>query len=105
MPRKGARRPAWLTRNCWANSSGRVYRSWKERLATWEEYEIVFRGCREANRKAKASLDLNLARGAKDNRKSFFKYLADKTNARDNTGPLMNEVGVLVTEDTEKESY
>ena len=60
------------------------------------------RGCREATRKAKASLELNLVRGVKDNRKSFFKYMAEKTNTRGNVGPLMNEVGALVTEDTEK---
>ena len=62
----------------------------------------VVRGCREATKKAKASLELNLARGVKDNRKNFFKYTADKTNTRGNVGPLMNEVGALVTEDKEK---
>uniref|UniRef100_A0A8B9ZS82 Reverse transcriptase domain-containing protein n=1 Tax=Anas zonorhyncha TaxID=75864 RepID=A0A8B9ZS82_9AVES len=68
-------------------------------LATWEECNAVVRGCREATRKAKASLELNHARGVKDNRKGFFKYTADKTNIRGNAGPLMNKVGALVTEE------
>lgn len=71
-------------------------------LATWEEYKTVVRGRREATRKAKASLEFNLARAGKDNRKGFFEYTADKTNSRGRVGPLMNEVGALVTEDTEK---
>ncbi|NXF84353.1 RTJK polymerase, partial [Sclerurus mexicanus] len=102
--RKGARRPAWLNSELLGKLKWkrRVYKSWKEGLTTWEEYKAVVRGCREATRKAKASLELHLARGVKDNRKSFFKYMADKTNTRGNVGPLMNEVGALVTEDTEK---
>jgi len=62
----------------------------------------VVRVCREVTRKAKASLELNLVRGVKDNKKGFFKYIADKTNTRGNVGPLMNEMGAPVTEDTEK---
>ena len=62
----------------------------------------VVRVCREVTRKAKASLELNLVRGVKDNKKGFFKYIADKTNTRGNVGPLMNEMGAAVTEDTEK---
>ncbi|XP_071671879.1 synaptonemal complex protein 2 isoform X3 [Patagioenas fasciata] len=102
--RKGARRPAWLNRELLGKLKWkrRVYRSWKEGLATWEEYKAVVRGCREATRKAKASLELNLVRGVRDNRKSFFKYVADKNNSRGNVGPLMNKVGALVAEDTEK---
>jgi len=101
MSRKGARRPAWLNRELLGRLKWKrkVYRSWKEGLATWEEYKTVVRRCREATRKAKASLALNLARGVKDNRKGFFKYTADKTNSRGNVGPLMNEVSALVTED------
>ena len=71
-------------------------------MAAWEECETVVRGCREATRKAKASLELKLERGVQDNRRGFFKYTADKTNTRDNAGPLMNEVVALVTEDAEK---
>nr|XP_021147952.1 uncharacterized protein LOC110361212 [Columba livia] len=95
--RKGARKPAWLNRQLLGNLKWkrRVYRSWKEGLATWGE-------CREATRKAEASLEAKLVRGVKDNRKSFSKYMADKTYTRGNVSPLMNEKGALVTTDTEK---
>jgi len=53
-------------------------------------------------RKTKAHLELNLARDVKDNKKGFLKYISSKRKTRDNVGPLLNKVGVLVTEDTEK---
>jgi len=39
-----------------------VYGMWKEGQSTWEEYRNVVRACREATRKAKVHLELNLAR-------------------------------------------
>jgi len=44
--RKGARRPAWLNRELLGKFKWkrRVYRSWKEGLATWEEYKTLVRG-------------------------------------------------------------
>ncbi|GAB0208273.1 mitochondrial enolase superfamily member 1 [Grus japonensis] len=45
---------------------------------------------------------LNLAKDVKDNKKGFFKYISSKRKTRENVGPLLNEVGALVTEDTEK---
>ncbi|GAB0207970.1 mitochondrial enolase superfamily member 1 [Grus japonensis] len=71
-------------------------------LATWEEFKNVVRECRDATRKAKASLELNLAKDVKDNKKGFFKYISSKRKSRENVGLLLNEVGALVTEDTEK---
>ncbi|GAB0176369.1 mitochondrial enolase superfamily member 1 [Grus japonensis] len=53
-------------------------------------------------RKAKVHLELNLARDVKDNKKGFFKYISSKRKTRENVGLLLNEVGALVTEDTEK---
>jgi len=52
--------------------------------------------------KAKAHLELNLARDIKDNEKGFFEYISSKQMTRENVGPLMNEVGAMVTEDKEK---
>ncbi|GAB0204970.1 mitochondrial enolase superfamily member 1 [Grus japonensis] len=80
----------------------KVYRMWKKGLATWEEYRNVIRVCRDATRKARAHLELNLARDVKDKKKGFFKYISSKRKTRENVGPLLNEVGALVTEDTEK---
>jgi len=53
-------------------------------------------------RRAKVHLELNLARSVKDNKKDFFKYISTKRKTRDNARPLLNEVGDLVMEDTEK---
>ena len=43
-----------------------------------------------------------MARAVKDNGKGFFNYTAGKTNTGGDVGPLMNEVGALVREATEK---
>jgi len=39
---------------------------------------------------------------SKNNKKGFFNYFSSKRKARDNVGPLLNKVGVLVTEDAKK---
>ena len=41
---------------------------WREGQATSEEYRNVVKACRDATRKAKVHLQLNLARDVKDNR-------------------------------------
>jgi len=69
--------------------------------ATWEEYRNVVRACRGATRKDKAHLELNLTRDVR-NKKGFFNYISSKWKTGDNVGPLLNEVGVLVTEDAQK---
>jgi len=53
-------------------------------------------------RKTKVHLELNLARDVKDNKNGFFNYISSKRKTRENAGPLLNKVGVLVTEDAEK---
>ncbi|GAB0202606.1 mitochondrial enolase superfamily member 1 [Grus japonensis] len=79
-----------------------VYRMWKKGLPTWEEYRDVVRECRDATWKAKAHLELNVARDVKDKKNGFFKYISSKRKTRENVGPLLNEVGALAMEDTEK---
>ena len=56
----------------------------------------------EGDGKAKVHLELNLAREVKDNKKGFFKYISRKRMTREYVGPLLNEVGALVTKDTEE---
>jgi len=80
----------------------KVYVMWKEGQATSEEYRNVVRACRDATRKAKFHLELNLARDVKDNKKVFFRYISSKRKIRENVGMLLNKVGALVMEDTEK---
>jgi len=103
-PRKRGKRPAWMSREILVElrQKRKVHAMWKERLATWEEYRNVIRACRDAMRKAKIHLELNLARDVRNNKKGFFNYSRSKWKTRDNVGPLLNEVGVLVTEDAEK---
>lgn len=75
---------------------------WKRGQATWEEYRDLVRGCREATGKSKAHLELNLARGVKDNKKGCFKHICYRRKTKENVGPLLNEVGALVTKDKGK---
>ena len=75
----------------------KVFGMWKEGQATWEEYGNIVRACREAMTKDKAHLELSLARDVKDNKKGFCKYISSKQKTRDDVGPLLNEVGAVVT--------
>ena len=43
-----------------------------------------------------------MARDVINNKKGFFNYISSKRKARDNVELLLNEAGVLVTEDAEK---
>ena len=74
----------------------KLYEIWKKDMATWEEYRNAVRTCRDAVRKAKAHLELNLVREVKDNKKScgcwffvfFFQYVSSKGKTRENVGLL-----------------
>ena len=44
----------------------------------WEEYRGAAWLCRDVVRKAKAQLQLNLARDAKNNKKDFYRYVSQK---------------------------
>lgn len=91
-------------RNSWKNSNGRssFTECGKKGLITWEEYRKTVRACRDATKKFKSHLELYLAKEVEDNRKGFFKYTNNKRKTRENMNLLLNEVGTLVTEDTEK---
>jgi len=101
---KGGRRPAWMSKELLAEIrwKRKVHGMWKEGQATWEEYRNVVRACRDAMRKAKVHLELNLTRDVKDNKKGFFSYISSKWKIRDNVGLLLKEVGILVMEGAEK---
>ncbi|KAJ7410616.1 hypothetical protein BTVI_53109 [Pitangus sulphuratus] len=66
------------------------------------EYREVVRVSKNEMRKAKAHLDLNLAKDVKDNKKGFFKYISNKRKSKDNVSPLLNGGETPVTEDAEK---
>ncbi|GAB0182963.1 mitochondrial enolase superfamily member 1 [Grus japonensis] len=75
---------------------------YKQGQAAWEEYRETVREAREQVKKAKALIEVNLARDVKDNKKSFYRYVSEKRKMRENVGPLWNEMGDLVTQDMEK---
>jgi len=80
----------------------KVYRMWKEGQTTWEEYRNIVRVCREATRKVKVHMELNLAKDVKHNKKCFFKDISSKRKTRENVVPLLNDVSALMMESTEK---
>ncbi|GAB0179685.1 mitochondrial enolase superfamily member 1 [Grus japonensis] len=53
-------------------------------------------------RKAKALIELNLARDVKGNKKSFYRYVSDKRKTAENVSSLRKKRGDLVTQDMEK---
>ncbi|GAB0182993.1 mitochondrial enolase superfamily member 1 [Grus japonensis] len=65
-------------------------------------YRETVRAARDQVRKAKALIEISLARDVKDNKKSFYRHVSEKRRTRENVGPLWNEMGDLVTQDMEK---
>ncbi|GAB0208944.1 mitochondrial enolase superfamily member 1 [Grus japonensis] len=79
-----------------------AFRGWKQGQVAWEEYRETVRAARDQVRKAKAMIEISLARDVKDNKKSFYRYVSEKRRTRENVGPFRNETGDLVTQDMEK---
>ncbi|KAM9598579.1 uncharacterized protein ACIBXB_004267 [Morphnus guianensis] len=101
---KNARRSAWMNKELLDKRKHKkeAYRGWKQGQIAWGEYREIVRAARDRVRKAKALIELNLARGVKGNKKSFYGYISDKTKTRENVGPLQKETGDLVTWDMEE---
>jgi len=79
-----------------------AYRWWKQGQVAWEEYREIVQTAREQVRKAKALIELNLARDVKGNKKNFYRYVNDEKNTSEKVSPLWKEMGDLVTRDMEK---
>ena len=84
---KGSRwskRPPWL--NCkllsLLKTKREAYQRWKSGLIPIENYKGIARACRDAVRKAKAQLELKLARDVKNYKKGFFRYVTTSRNRR-----------------------
>ncbi|GAB0179904.1 hypothetical protein GRJ2_000455700 [Grus japonensis] len=101
---KNTKRPPWMNKELLGKVKPKkeAYRGWKQGQVAWEEYRETVQAVRDQVRKAKALIELNLARDVKDNKKSFYRYVSDKRRMRENVGPLQNETGHLVTPDMEK---
>jgi len=50
-----------------------MHRQWKQGHGSWEGCWDTARLCRKGVRKAKAQMELNLARATKNNHKGFYK--------------------------------
>ncbi|EMP37015.1 Phosphoribosyltransferase domain-containing protein 1 [Chelonia mydas] len=96
--------PAWLNREIFGELKHKkeAYKKWKLGQMTREEYKNIAQACRGVIRKAKAQLELQLARDRKDNKKGFYRYVSNKKKVRESVGPLLNVEGNLVTDDVEK---
>ncbi|KFV04577.1 hypothetical protein N340_07601, partial [Tauraco erythrolophus] len=101
---RNTRRPAWMNKELLdqLRHKKKAYRGWKQGQVAWEQYRAIVQATRDQVRKAKALIELNLARDIKDNKKSFYRYVSDKKISRKNTSPLRKETGDLATWDMEK---
>ncbi|KFQ62135.1 hypothetical protein N334_11299, partial [Pelecanus crispus] len=101
---KEGKRPAWLSQDLLVKlkSKRELHRQWKQGQVSWGEYRETARLCREEVRKAKARMELNLARDVKNNKKGFYRYVNHKRKVKESVPPLMNKKGNLVSTDEEK---
>ncbi|GAB0177387.1 hypothetical protein GRJ2_000203900 [Grus japonensis] len=77
---KNTQRPAWMNKELLDKLKHKkeAYRGWKQGQVAWEEYREIVRAVRDQVRKAKAQIELNLARDIKGNRKSFCRHMENK---------------------------
>ncbi|GAB0203892.1 mitochondrial enolase superfamily member 1 [Grus japonensis] len=101
---KNTKRPPWMNKELLGKVKQKkeACRGWKQGQVAWEEYRETVRAARDWARKAKALIEISLARAVKDNNKSFYRYVSDKRRTRANAGPLRNETGDLVTQEMEE---
>ncbi|KFW94610.1 hypothetical protein N336_00311, partial [Phalacrocorax carbo] len=83
-------------------SKRELHRQWKQGQVSWEEYSDAAQLCRDGVRRAKAQLQLNLVRDAKNNKKGFYRYMNQKGKVKESVPHLMNKNGGLVSTDEEK---
>ena len=106
---KEGRRPAWLSKDLLVEPKRKkeMHRQWKQGHASWEEYRDAARVCRDGIRKAKAQLELNLARDVKNHKKGFYRCVGQKRKTKENVHhpphpPPIKKTGDLATRDMEK---
>ena len=93
-----------LTMSFWVclKAKKEAYWLWKGSQTAIEDCKNLAKACRDAVRKAKAQLELKLARDVKNNKKGFFRYVSSKQKHREDIGPLLNRAGKLVTNNADK---
>jgi len=68
----------------------------------WEEYRDAAGLGRDGVRKAKAQLELDLARGLNNSKKGFCRYISRKRKVQEGAPPLVSDTDRLVTADKVK---
>ncbi|KFZ68978.1 hypothetical protein N338_01487, partial [Podiceps cristatus] len=101
---KAGKRPAWMHRDVLVKLKGKkeMHRQWKLGQVSWEEHRDAARLRRDGVRMAKARLELNLARDAKNNKKGFYRYVSQKRKIKESIPTLMSRTCKLVSMDEEK---
>ncbi|GAB0209975.1 hypothetical protein GRJ2_003463200 [Grus japonensis] len=86
---KNTKRPSWMNKELLdkVKHKKEAYRGWKQGQVAWEEYREIVRAARDEVRKAKALIEISLARDVKDNKKSFYRYVSEKRKMSENVGP------------------
>ncbi|KFW92656.1 hypothetical protein N336_07629, partial [Phalacrocorax carbo] len=101
---KQGERPAWLSQDMLVKlkSKRELHRQWKQGQVSWEEYKDAAQLCRVGVRRAKARLELNLARDAENNKKGFYRYINQKRKVKESIPSPMHKNGGLVSTHEEK---
>lgn len=78
--RKAGRRPAWMSKGLTARLTHKkeVYRRWKQGQIAWEKYWDTVWPQRDGLRKAKAHLELSIARDLNSNKEDFLRDISSK---------------------------
>lgn len=63
-----------------------IYRWWKQEQTTWKGHKDLAQPCSNGERKAKARLELTLAKEVKANMEGFYKYIARRRKVRSSVG-------------------
>jgi len=61
-------------------SKRELHQQWKQGQVSREEYKDAAWWCSKGVRRAKAQLELNLARDAKNNKKGYYRYVRSHIN-------------------------
>ncbi|KFQ75881.1 hypothetical protein N337_12379, partial [Phoenicopterus ruber ruber] len=96
---KGGRRPAWLSKVLLVKLKHKkeMQKQWNQGHVSWEEYRDAAQMCRDGIRKAKAQLELNLAKNMKNDDKGFKRFAGQKRNIKENLPPLINKAELVRT--------
>ena len=79
-----------------------MHRHWKKGQVLWAAYRDATRLYRKGIRKAKAQLELGLARNAKNDKKVIYRYINCQRKVQKGIPHLVSNTGRLITTDREK---